>query len=303
MASPQTGSAQSIKPVYVLHGDDEHLKDFHRRRIVARALGDCDPQLGVSAFDPDTDMAEVLDELRSPALMAPRRVVIVRNADKFVSANRKPLEKYMAKPCKTASLVLMVGSWNRTYTLSKLVSKVGEVLDCSGQAVSNLGKWLDDAARQRGKELDRQAARILQEHVGHNLAALNGELDKLAAYVGQRKIISSEDVSEITVATAGPEDFALQNAIAAGRAPTALKALDGLMTRRGEEFRILGGIAWRLRRAARAQAGRKFSAPSNRRPMKKMQDDFRQMMAADLALKSGADPRAVMQQLVVALCT
>ncbi|HUS47947.1 MAG TPA: DNA polymerase III subunit delta [Phycisphaerae bacterium] len=295
MASPQAGSAQSIRPVYVLHGQDEYLRDFHRRQIVARALGDCDPQLGVTVFDGDAELTEVFDELRTPALMAPHRVVIVRNADKFVSTNRQALERYLDKPCPAASLVLVVGAWNRTHRLPKLVSKVGEAIDCSSKAVSNLPKWLDDAAWRRGKRLDRQAAQMLQEHVGHDLAALDAELEKLAAFVGQRQTISIEDVNELTAATAEPGDFALQNAIAAGRLPAALEALDGMMTRRGEEFRALGGIAWHLRTAARRRTGG--------RSIRKLHDGFRRVMAADLAMKSGADPRTVMQQLVVALCT
>ena len=40
-----------------------------------------------------------------------------------------------------------------------------------------------------------------------------------------------------------------------------------------------------------------------RRPIEKLQQDFRRMIAADLAMKSGATPQSALTELVVQLCT
>ena len=61
-----------------------------------------------------------------------------------------------------------------------------------------------------------------------------------------------------------------------------------MLTRPGEEFRVLGMIAWHLRRSAGRTGG---SA-----------GDFRTVLTADLALKTGAPPLATMQLLVARLC-
>ena len=128
----------------------------------------------------------------------------------------------------------------------------------------------------------------------------------------------------VVTATAGPEAFALTNAITAGNVSAALKVLAGSVTRRGEEFRTLGLIAWHLRKAMQvhqhiakgtppqqacgaahvfSSRQREFLAMLTRRPLSTLQNDFRELLAADVAMKTGAEPRAALQDLVTRLCS
>ena len=336
----------TLKPIYVLCGDDEYLRDSHRRRIVADVLADADPQLAVSTFDADTPLPDVLDALRSPPLLASRRVVILRDADAFVAGRRaapasgKPEEKeeeaeeasttgrqaalveYLDRPSPTGVLVLIVRKWDSRTKLAKAVASVGEVIDCTAKGAGNLPRWLTQAAKRRGKELAPAAAGALLEYVGEDLAALDSEVEKLSLYVGPRAKINEEDVNVLTASTAGPDRFALDNALTAGAAPAVLKILDKTLTRRGTEFLVIGQIGSYLRRVIKAQAVRSSGGdpasilPPNipaaarkafldllvRRPMPKLRSDFRRLLAADLALKSGAEAKATLQELLLALC-
>ena len=125
-------------------------------------------------------------------------------------------------------------------------------------------------------------------------------------------------MATLAAATAAPAAFALTNAITAGDAPAALKALAGSLTRRGEEFKILGLIAWHLRRALAAsqqlaagqhpklrmppQQRSAFLEMVRRRRPAAIQDDFRKLLAADLAMKTGTNATAALQELLVGLC-
>jgi DNA polymerase III delta subunit len=94
-----------------------------------------------------------------------------------------------------------------------------------------------------------------------------------------------------------------------------------MTTQRGEEFKALGMIVWHLRKALGSQqnllagmppqralprmpydvqAG--FLAYLKRRPLEKLQQDFRRLIAADLAMKSGTDAQSALTELVVELC-
>ncbi|MFW6062370.1 MAG: DNA polymerase III subunit delta, partial [Planctomycetota bacterium] len=116
------GVKVEIKPIYVLHGNDQFLLDTWRKEIVSRLVGDADPQVCVTSFDASAELAEVLDELRTLPFLAPYRVVIVRDADAFVSAHRDALENYLDRPCQSASLVLMVSSFPKNTRLYKAVA-------------------------------------------------------------------------------------------------------------------------------------------------------------------------------------
>jgi DNA polymerase III subunit delta len=63
-------------------------------------------------------------------------------------------------------------------------------------SASDLPGWLMERARQQGVELDTAGARALAA-TGSELGVLVKELDKLAAYVGDRKQITRDDVAAI----------------------------------------------------------------------------------------------------------
>jgi DNA polymerase-3 subunit delta len=310
------------RPVYVLVGNDEYLRDSCRRRIIAQIIGDADPQLCVAFFEPPVNLSQVLAELGTLPFLAPRRAVVVRNADDFVEQHREDLEKYLQKPSPTASLVLMVDKWSKVFRLSKLVAKIGEVCECSIGERENLVGRVNDLAKSRGKKIASPAAAALLENVGRDLAALDNEMEKLALYTGQRPSISIEDVQAVTTPGRQLSDWALQNAVTNSNARAALNALASSLRTRGDEFRVLGSLAAHIRRAIKGknaalagedpagvlpfnmpfQAKRDFLNLLNRRSLSKFNDDARRLIAGDLALKSGAKAPGALAELVVALC-
>ena len=310
---------EKIKPVYVLYGSDSFLRDEYRRGLLSRIIGDADPQMAVSAFDATAELATVLDELRTTPLLAERRAVIVADADAFISAYRDPLERYVQAPSRHSSLILTVSTWAKSTRLYKLVEKVGTAIDCNAPNASGLAAWIPKAAGKRGKKIDPDAIDLLIQWVGEDLAALNSELEKLSLYVEPRRSITVDDVGALVAATAGPAAFALTNAITAGNPAGALKALGGSLTRRGEEFKVVGALAWHLRRALavgqQLAAGQQptlrmpssqrgaFLTMVKRRGRERLQQDFRRLLAADLAMKSGTDALPALQELLIGLCT
>jgi len=316
--------SRSTKPVYVLRGDDAFLLDAYRREIISAVLGDADPQVCVTAFDAETPLADVLDELRTLPFLAPCRVVILRDADAFVTANREKLEQYLQSPSETSTLILMVNAWRSDWRLAKLVAQIGEVKECAFRADANLAGWIAKAAGKRGKKITREAASLLETYVGRDLACLSNELEKLSLYVQPREVIEAADVAALTPATSQPVDYELTNAIAGGDVTQALKALDDLTHSSGWEFKTLGSLAYHLRKvmavqqrlaggASPQEALRATKMPYHlhavflklvqRRSPAKLQSDFRKLIRADLALKSGSQPLPAMQELIVALCT
>jgi len=311
-----------IKPIYVLHGDDAFLRDAHRRRIISEVIGDADPQVSITSFDATAELPDVLDELRAIPFLSPRRVVIVRDADGFVSAHREVLEKYLKSPADHSALVLIVSSWRPSARLGKLAANIGEVLDCSAGDEVDLPRRLVEAAAKRGKKLDASVARLLIQCAGNDLAALDQEIEKLSLYVGQRKSIGQDDVAAVAAATAGPVAFALTNAITAADVPGAIGALAKILSTRGQEFAALGSIAWHLRRAMAAQQLIRSGTPATRavpqmplphrnaflamlkrRSLEALRKDFGRLIRTDLAMKSGADPLGALQMLLVQLCS
>src|SRR5213593_854016 len=83
------------QPVYVLCGDDDFLKRQALAAVKALILGPEDSGFGLSSFAGDkVDFAAVRDELATLPFLGPHRLVVVDNADPFVTRHRAALEKY-----------------------------------------------------------------------------------------------------------------------------------------------------------------------------------------------------------------
>src|SRR5262249_27935103 len=97
------------QPVYALHGDEEFLKRQVLSALRTILLGKGDHAFGLSTYSGDkATLAAVRDELETLPFLTPRRLVIVENADSFVSQFRTQLEKYVAEPATAGVLVLDV---------------------------------------------------------------------------------------------------------------------------------------------------------------------------------------------------
>src|SRR3954466_1819549 len=96
------------KPVYALVGPDPFLQLQKLAGILKQLPAD------VQRIDVDgerAELADVLDELRSFAMFGGgHKLVVVRDADEFLSRFREQLEQYVAHPSSSATLVLRVSS-------------------------------------------------------------------------------------------------------------------------------------------------------------------------------------------------
>ena len=292
------------KPVYVLHGSDDYLRRHHRRKIVQHLLGGAEPELALIDLDDSAQLSDVLDELRTVPVLAPRRVVVLHDADKFITRHRAAVEGYLADPADRGSLVLIVATWRKDTRLAKQAARVGEVIDCAPPRAAGLPRWVSRVAESRGRHVAPNAVALLVAWVGPDLARLESEIEKLALYVGARREITAQDVTAVVAAAAGPVAFALTNAIEARDAPGALGALDDLLAGPGQEYRVLGMLAWHLR-ASQSPKARRWPPrrrPGANSPPAAVAKDFRALLAADLAIKTGAEANTTMQLLVTGLC-
>src|SRR5689334_9173202 len=119
MARRAATSAAAARPagqpdrIRVIHGPEEMLKRESLDELRA-SLEATHGSFEVFTFDGKTaTLAEVLDELRSYSLMQQHKLVIVDDADVFVTAHREPLERYAQAPLDTATLVLRSTKWNK----------------------------------------------------------------------------------------------------------------------------------------------------------------------------------------------
>ncbi|MCH7685836.1 MAG: DNA polymerase III subunit delta, partial [Planctomycetes bacterium] len=224
--------------------------------ISQRVLGDDeeDQDVGTTRFEgKETELKTVCDELLTVSMWGNRRLVVVDDADEFVSQNRSGLEKYLEKPAKKSVLVLTVKSWPKSTRLAKAVAKIGLALECAELKGSALLRWLSETCRSEfDKQLTRDAAALMMELAGTELGLLNQELAKLSAYVGEKKRIDAEDVRKLVGGWKAETTWAMTDAVRDGKLDQALIHLDKLLVSGEAPQRILGGLGYVFRKYAQA---------------------------------------------------
>jgi len=245
-------SKTSAEPVTVVHGPDGFLRGEVLRTMCRQlTAADNDDASVVRLAGAETELRRVTDELRTVSMWGDARVVVVDDADTFVSNYRSGLEKYAAAPAKQSTFILAVKSWPKNTRLAKEVAKTGLDIECSPLKGAALLKWLSETARDIGeKQLTRADAAVLVELAGTETGLLSQELAKLAAYVGDRRRISEDDIRTVVGGWAVQTAFAMLDELAAGRLPKALELLDRLLASGEPPQKILGAMSFSYKRLA-----------------------------------------------------
>lgn len=199
--------------ICALTGGEEMLKRDYLARLRA-ALEAAHGAVEVFTYDgKSAPLADVLDELRSFSLMQHYKLVIVDEADAFVSAHREALERYAESPVDNATLVLRSVKWNKG-NLDKLIAKVGRVEKFDALSEREALSWLTARAQgEHRRKLDPRAAQLLIERLGTDLSTMDNELAKLSLLVPEGQAIGTEFVEQLVGRSSDEEAWAIQGAL------------------------------------------------------------------------------------------
>ena len=250
-ALPFLAAKPQRHPVFAVSGDEDFLKRLVRDRIIAAALGEADPSFAVSVYAGDKlDFSTARNDLDTLPFLAPCRIVVVENADPFVTEHRPALEQYAAKPSSVGVLVLEAKAFPETTKLAKALPDAAKVM-CKAPPPYRLPAWCVEWAKTRhNKKLVADAAELLVERVGPAMGLLDQELGKLAVAVGAKPGISAEDVERLVARSKAAEVFRIMDAVGEGKPGEALSILEELFAEGEDPMAVLGPLTAQLRKLA-----------------------------------------------------
>lgn len=244
-------------PIAVFFGDEEFQKAQSLRRLLDALLPpDVDRSMALSEYDGSQSedqggpsLAAVMDDLATLPFLADRRVVLIRDADKFISAHRDPLERYLQSPAPTGTLVLVCRSFAKNTRVYKAAAAVrGQLVECKKLTMRGLIDFVSAETRARGKRVDYATAARLVELIGQDQGLLVGEVEKLCLYAHERPAITANDVSDLVGLTREEKIFAVMDAAATGRLPQALQLWHQVVaTDRDAVYKSIGGMSYKIR--------------------------------------------------------
>ncbi len=240
-----------LEPYYFLVGDEDFLKRQVLAVLQPKILEQGDPAFALSSYPGDKlDFSTVRNELDTLPFLASRRLVIIQQADPFVTRHRPALEQYVDTPSTSGVLILDVKSLPATTKLSKRI-KTSRRIDCKALPSHRLPAWcIKWAKAQTGKRLTTSAGQLLVDLVGPFMGMLDQELAKLATYVGTRASIEVEDVDQLVGRSREADIWKILTAVGEGNPSAAVQILQELFAQNEEPQQILGAFRKQLRELA-----------------------------------------------------
>ncbi len=119
------------------------------------------------------------------------------------------------------------------------LKKHGALVDFSPMPDADAAAWAVRSLRALGKRMEPATAQKLVFTVGNDAALLRQEMDKLAAYTGERDAIEDADIDAVCVKTLECSVFELVDAQVAGRYAQAFTLLQNLLLGGEDRFMVL----------------------------------------------------------------
>jgi DNA polymerase III subunit delta len=192
-----------------------------------------------------------------------RRLVVVEQVERWKAPDLKAVQEYLKRPAPTTVLVLLGEDVKRDSALAKAVAKGGEVLvydlPTRGRgSKADLPKWVEQQFRERGVDVDHEAARALVELAGENAQELATEVDKVAIWAAGERV-GVDEIAELVPARAESPPFDLTDAWGARDVAGVLAAAERIVERSGDAprdvlLRIAGLLTNHVARVGECQA-------------------------------------------------
>ena len=302
MVTPASVHAQitsgHVDSVYLILGDDEHEK----AEVAAEFDRIVDEDLRAFNVDRfyggDASLGQILDAARTFPMMAPRRVVVARRAERLLEPARESqattrdaeaLVAFVDTTPPHVVLVLVAGKLDERRKLTKRLLSKATVVRCGVlETVADAQRWTRARLKATKGRMSAAAIRMLSERIGPDIVRLRDELERLLLFAAEGAEISVADVRDVSGPATAHDDWAVTRAIERGATDVALRELGLTLESGAVPYMVLGQLAW----VARSRL------PANRAP-----SAVDAVFRTDLALKrSAGEPRVLLERLVVELC-
>jgi DNA polymerase-3 subunit delta len=327
-------AAGDVRPIYLIEGEDgpsrfdlaqaflELVDEGLRAFNVALFHG----RDAATANDREAMLAGILGAARTLPMMAPRRVILVHDADVLLAPRRtkddeggeppspaarkrartltaaEEFEAYVASPEPLTALVLDARKLDRGRRVAKLLVQHAVVVNCDDlRTLADVTRWLAARLDRDEMRIEPAAVTALMDAVGWlppaeprgqpriDIGRIRSEIEKLVLYAAGESTITARHVRDVVTPDDDPEgEWALSRAIEAGQAAAALRELGALIEAGTPAPLALGQIR---------------AAVIRLRPDARARAALRAVLETDLAVKSSrGEPRHVLERLVVEVC-
>ena len=244
----------SIPNLMLFSGPEEYLK----REAIAALRKKLLPE-GLEALNEmvleGASVREIMDAAETMPMMCERRIVVVRDWAAMLPGKSKDEESEVSKieqwlqhpPESCVTVFTFRTDPDNRKKATTLMRKTATVVTFEPLNDAQLKKWINQRLKPYGKQMSPDAITTLAFMAGRDLTRLSGEVDKLAAYVGDADTIGVLDVQAIVPPSLEYNVFELMNRLLSGNLGAAQTMLTSLIQNGQNPVGLLAMLSRQLR--------------------------------------------------------
>jgi DNA polymerase-3 subunit delta len=232
-----------------MHGEDERRARSLEEEVRRRCVSASSRAFNENVFDArETALDRILQAARTLPMFGARRLVVVTSATSLSRSEWEKALPYLRDPCPTTCLIFRgEGKPMASPEVVAAIRRQGVLIEFRARSDRQAETWVVERVRGQGKRISVDAARAIVERVGNLEGGLEGEVQKLIAYVGERGEVSEEDVQEVAADVRMRKVFELGDALGERRPAELLKILHRLLEDGAAPLALLGMLARQIR--------------------------------------------------------
>lgn len=242
----------ALRQAYLFGGPEEYVKREALTKLREALLPAGLEALNETVFE-GAPAERVVEAAETLPVLCERRLVVVKDFAPLMSGKSRDEEAetqrilaWLERPCDTCVLVFyMRGEFDGRKKLAGALK--GGTVSFDQLAEPEMRKWISAKLKPLKKTMSVEAARRLLFTAGWELTKLEGELSKLAAYVGDRAEIGIPDIEAVVSPSLEFGAFDMVNKLFDGDAAGAYETLSLMLERGTNRIAALASITRQMR--------------------------------------------------------
>ena len=317
-------SKGEIAPLYFIYGEEEFLADRAVARLVEKLVDPGFKDFNFTVlYGKECKTEQIIDSAMTLPMFAERRVILVKRAEELQAEQLEQLIPYIKAPSPDTCLIFHASKIDLRRKFFAELKKTDLLIEYKKLKDDQLPGFVTRETGHHGKRIDSAATDLLVYYCGNSLREIVAQVEKLSTYVGQRGLITVDDVKAIVSDTKTDTVFELANALGSRNLERAVRQLQILLRDPDSAYMLVGALARHFRqlcmirelmdqRASQDEISKRvkinpyFLKGMISQAQKFRMDEYRkillQLHETDMGLKSGGRQETLFEMLLFEIC-
>ena len=195
--------------------------------------------MNVNRFqEKNPDIREIISLADTMPFFAESRLIIIENSG-FFKRDSSELADYLSQMPESTHIIFREDEIDKRNRLFKKVKELGYFAEMKRQTEAELERWILTILKKEQINLTRSTMSYLLETIGTDMNVIRNELDKLIAYLGDKKVLEPADIDKICSRQISGQIFEMIDAMSSKNRKKAFQLYYDLIALKEPPMRIL----------------------------------------------------------------